>query len=246
MEDADAPRPPGPAYEELDFRASPVGDLVLRRRRVPGLGPDPIYEITIDGDLLMSSWLDVSERALAADTLARVQLPRMEVLIGGLGLGRTLAAALEDERVSRATVVELSPDVVRWMHDGLVPWGPALLGDARVRWLAGDFFAGLATVDALDVPPGGYGAILVDIDHAPDALLGPAHQAFYTTEGLARAAALLAPGGAFGFWSSGEPQEAFRALLSRVFSDVQARRVVAFNPMIDAEQVDTVYVAARV
>jgi spermidine synthase len=245
MDASDTERPRPPSYEELDVRASPVGELLLRRRRVPGLGTTPIYEITLDGDLLMSSWLDASERALATATLGRVRAPRLEILIGGLGLGRTLEAALADERVARVTVVELSGDVVRWMRDGLVPWGPALLGDPRVHVHEGDFFAAVAGRGTLAPPAGGYGAILVDIDHAPDALLGPAHQAFYAADALARAAGRLAPGGAFGFWSSGEPQDDFARLLASALADVAVHRVEVFNPMIDEQQVDTIYVGQR-
>ena len=62
-----------PTYEELAWTSSPFGELALRRREIPGLETGPIHEITVDGEMLMSSWLDASERALAGHTLDVVE-----------------------------------------------------------------------------------------------------------------------------------------------------------------------------
>jgi len=129
----------------------------------------------------------------------------LEVLVGGLGLGFTAKAALDRKRVRSVTVVELLPEVIRWHESGLVPLGATLSGDPRCRFVRGDFFR------YLEEPGDRYHAILVDIDHAPDSWLHPAHGEFYDEAGIGRAAARLADGGAFGFWSSGRPDVEFEA-----------------------------------
>ncbi|MGE0191094.1 MAG: spermidine synthase [Planctomycetota bacterium] len=230
-------------FEELAWTRSPFGELVLRRREIPGLDAGPIHEITVDGEMLMSSWLDASERALAQHTLAVVAGEALEVVVGGLGLGRTAQAVLEDPRVAHVHVVEIVPEVVAWHRDGLVPWGPALVADPRVHVHVADFFAWI------EAPAGDVGApahphaVLVDIDHRPDALLDPRNARFQGRASLARLARRLAAGGAFGFWSAGPPQDAFLERIATAFAHVTAHAIRVDNPMIDAEQVDTVYVA---
>lgn len=232
-----------PIYEELAWTRSPFGELVLRRREIPGLGTGPIHEITVDGEMLMSSWLDASERALAQHTLAVVTGEALDVVVGGLGLGRSVQAALEDPRVACVHVVEIVPEVIAWHAQGLIPWGPALLEDPRVRLHRADFFAWIEA-PARDVgAPERPHAVLVDIDHRPDALLDPHNARFQGPASLARLAARLAPGGAFGFWSAGLAQPDFLARLEGAFAHVTSQEVRVDNPMIDAEQVDTVYVA---
>ena len=232
-----------PTYEELAWTSSPFGELVLRRREIPGLETGPIHEITVDGEMLMSSWLDASERALARHTLDVVEGETLDVVVGGLGLGRSVQAALKDPRVASVHVVEIVPEVIAWHEQGLIPWGPALLDDPRVRVHRADFFAWIeAPAEEVGAPERPH-AVLVDIDHRPDALLDPHNARFQGPASLARLARRLASGGAFGFWSAGPPQAGFQARLEAAFAEVSAHEVRVDNPMIDAEQVDTVYVA---
>ena len=102
------------AYEELDRRTTAIGELVLRRRRIPGLGNDPVYEIKRDDELLMSSLVNDSEIALAQSAIPHVGDGIFDVLVGGLGLGYTAWAALGFERVRSVRVVELLPEVIEW------------------------------------------------------------------------------------------------------------------------------------
>ncbi len=233
-------------YEELDVRQCALGELVLRRRTVPGLGPEPIYEIKLNDDLLMSSWLNESEQQLSLLALADAPDEPFDVLVGGLGLGYTAWAALGDERARSVTVVDLLPEVIEWHQTGLVPLGASLCGHERCTLRQGDFFAlvGRGAESEIAVA-GGYGAILVDIDHAPDAWLGPAHGRFYERGAMASAAALLSPGGVFALWSAGATNDAFTRLLSTAFADVATHEIVVFNPMIDDDQTDTIYVATN-
>jgi spermidine synthase len=147
--------------------------------------------------------------------------------------------------VRSLTVVELLPEVIGWHERGLVPLGAALVGDSRCRLLEGDFFRLVAdpAVSELEPPGDGYGAILVDIDHAPDSWLHPAHASFYDVTGLGGAAALLREGGVFGFWSSGPTDAAFLETLSTAFPSAAAHEVTVLNPLIGEDQTDTIYVA---
>ena len=234
-------------YEELDFRSTALGDLVLRRRRVPGLGEDAVYEITLGDDLLMSSFLNESEIVLAQAAIPAAGDGVFDVLVGGLGLGYTAAAALGFERVRSVTVIELLPEVIEWHTQGLVPLGAELTANPRLEIRQGDFFRLVGDGDAglRARAPEGFGAILVDIDHAPDSWLTGEHGAFYAEAPLARAGALLREGGVFALWSAGAVNADFVACLSQVFPDVDTREVEVFNPMIDEDQVDTVYLARK-
>lgn len=228
--------------EWIDQQTTPLGELVLRRRRLPGLA-EPFLEIQLDGALLMSSLLTRSERELATRTLAAVRGAPRAVVVGGLGLGHTAQAVLDDPGVESLVVVELLEAVIGWHRDRLVPLGASLGADHRFRVVPGDFFALVADERALPAPPGGFDAILVDIDHAPDAWLHDAHGGFYAEGALAGAAQHIRPGGAFGFWSSGPPQPAFLELLTSAFASVAVHDVTVLNPMVDEDQTDTVYVA---
>lgn len=235
------------AYEELDHQDTPLGELVLRRRTLPGREAVEIYEVKLDGALLMSSLVDESELALAHRAIPLAGEGPFDVLIGGLGLGHTAWAALGYQRVRSLTVIELLPAVINWHERGLVPLGHQLVSDERCRLLCGDFFL-LATdpsVHDLLHPREGYGAILVDIDHAPDALLSEQHAHFYEEPALRAVAERLAPGGAFALWSTGEVQPRFVAQLRAVFAEVGTEAVEFFNPLDDRDEVNTIYLARR-
>lgn len=234
-------------YEELDRQDTPIGELVLRRRRVPGLGSDALYEIKRDDEMLMSSLVNESEQVLAHEAIRAIGDGIYDVLVGGLGLGYTAWAALGYERVRSVTVIELLDPVIRWHEQGLVPLGQELHDHPRCRFLQGDFFVLTTDPSVRDVlhPEAGYGAILVDIDHAPDAHLHASHAGFYKPEALTQIATLLQPGGALAVWSAGRPQAAFTKQLEGVFPQVSVHEVEVYNPMADADQVDTIYVAKK-
>ncbi len=229
------------AYEELDHCSTPQGDLILRRRRALSLDGAEVYEVTLDGEFLMSSLVDASERALATRALAEVEAEAVDVLVGGLGLGATAAAALEAPGVRSVTVVEIMAAVVSWHEHGLVPLAETLTGDARCRFVQADFF----TWAVSDQAPGGWNVVLVDIDHAPGSLLHPAHAEFYRAESLRGLAARLAPGGLFALWSAEPPEEAFLGELDEAFARAWAREVEFFNPLVNEMDRNTLYLARR-
>ena len=85
-------------FEELDFQPTHLGDLILRRRRLHSLGTD-VFEVKLGEAFLMSSLFHVVEEALADLALREVQVDAIDVVVGGLGLGYTAAAALRDQRL---------------------------------------------------------------------------------------------------------------------------------------------------
>jgi len=234
-------------YEEIDFRRTPLGDLLLRRRRIAALPDRDIYEIKLNDELLVSSLLCESEQQLADLCLPQVAGDSFEVLIGGLGLGYTGSAALKHSPVTRVTIVEMLSEVIGWHEQGLLPLERPLGDDPRCRLHQGDFFRLLRDPAGAGVlpPAEGFGAILVDIDHAPDSWLHPHHRDFYGEAGLDRVAELIKPGGVFGYWSSGRTRDGFLAVLTETFSDVTTHEVEVENPLIGERQVDTIYIARR-
>ena len=232
-------------FEELDYRETPIGALSLRRRRELRLGVD-VFEIKLGEDFLMSSLFTASEIALARLGLGALGGDSsLDVVVGGLGLGYTAAAVLENARVRSLLVVEALAPVIDWHRRGLVPLGAAITADARCRLVHGDFFA-LAAADAgfdPDAPGRRFDAVLVDIDHSPDGLLDPGHAGFYQPAGLRRLAANLRPGGVFGLWSNTLPDAAFTARLADCFAEARAEPVTFHNPLQDRPFTQTVYLA---
>lgn len=231
------------AFEELDWRPTPIGAVSLRRRRDLASGAD-VFEVKLGDDFLMSSLFTASEIALARLALADLEADALDVVVGGLGLGYTAHAALADPRVRALVVVEYLDAVADWHEAGLVPLGPALVADPRVAIRRGDFFA-LAAGDGFDpaAPGRRWDAILLDIDHTPEALLDDRSRDFYAPAGLARVARRLAPGGVFGLWSNDRPDPAFTERLAHVFGVARAEEVTFHNPIQDLPAVQTVYLA---
>jgi len=228
--------------EELDWRQTPMGELSLRRRVEPSLQVD-VYEVRLGDEFLMSSLFTVAEVELARLALDRVSGDRLDVLVGGLGLGYTAQAALGDGRVRRVQVVEAQPAVIDWHRRHLLPVSVDLTSDDRCVLVEDDFFATLAAGRFGAGAPPTWHAILVDIDHTPSHLLHPSHAAFYTPEGLTRLAEQLHPGGVFGLWSDDPPDDDFLSRLREVFTDVAAHVVTFANHYTDQPSTNTVYVA---
>src|ERR1700709_2520169 len=187
-------------FEELDFRPTPMGALSLRRGRQPSTGID-VYQIKLGDEFLMSSLFTVAEIALARLGLAAPQRADLHVVVGGLGLGYTAQAALEDKRVRSLIVVDALAEVIEWHERGLLPLGEHLTADPRCRFVAGDFFAMSASTPDPQTPGRRFDAVLVDIDPSPQNLLHPNHAALYRPEGLRRLAGHLHSGGVFALWS---------------------------------------------
>jgi spermidine synthase len=215
-------------FEELDYRETPLGELSLRRRRMLSLGVE-IYEVKLGGAFLMSSLFHDVEEALAHLAFAELKGKSWDVVVGGLGLGYTAAAALEHREVTSLLIVDALEPVIEWHQRGLVPLGEKLTGDPRCRMLHADFFERAQSSEGFDPTQPGRKchAVLLDIDHSPRELLHPRNAAFYQADGLRGLAAHLHSGGVFALWSDDPPDDEFLGLLGHAFATVRAH-VVTF------------------
>jgi len=179
------------------------GELRLIRR-----GDD--YWIMLGANALMSTRLRGSEEALATLACERIagrQRPAM--LIGGLGMGFTLRAALKALPAGASvTVLELVPAIVRWARGPMAHVHGGSLDDPRVRIDEGD------VGDLIAAARSAYDAILLDVDNGPDALSRDTNDRLYDLEGLRRARAALKPRGLLAIWSAA-PDPAFARRLAK-------------------------------
>ena len=231
-------------FEELAWQQTAMGDISLRRRLDPSLHVD-VYEVKLGDEFLMSSLFTVAEIALATLGLAELSGTGLDVVVGGLGLGYTACAVLDDTRVSSLLVVEAVEEVIRWHEGGLLPDVVALCADPRTRLQHGDFFAMAESEAGFDptTPQRTFDAVLLDVDHTPRHVLHPSHGALYTPAGLRRLRRHLRPGGVFALWSDDPPDLDFLAALEDVFATVRADVVPFPNPITGGDSANTVYVA---
>lgn len=231
-------------FEELAWSETPRGEISLRRRIEPTLTVD-VYEVKLGDEFLMSSLFTVAEVELARLGLAQAKGEHLDVVVGGLGLGCTARAALEDPRVDSLIVVDAMPEVIDWHERELLPDAPAVVRDERTRLLLANFFELAASPDGFDpgAPGRTFDAVLLDIDHTPHHLLHPDHAPFYSLEGLQRLKAQLCTDGVFALWSDDPPDEEFTTLLGQVFDRVEAHVVAFDNFLTGGQSSNTVYVA---
>lgn len=235
-------------FEELDSQESPLGEISLRKRRIPALGDRDIYEVKLGEEFLMSSMFVAAEEALSTLGLAQVEGEQLKVVVGGLGLGYTAVAALADERITELLVVDALETVIHWHQQEMVPLGKVLNADPRNRYVLGSFFD-LATAPETGFDPQQAGkkfdAILLDIDHSPTEYLNPANAGFYTTANLTLMANQLVEDGVFAMWSQNPPEDDFIALLKTVFETVESHLVPFENPFQGGIATNSVYVCKR-
>lgn len=239
-------------FEELDNQETPLGAISLRRRSEPRLDGEILYEVKLGDEFLMSSLFTEAEVQLArlALTALKETCPGsdLDIVVGGLGLGYTAIAALEDPAVNSLIVVEVMQSVIDWHQRNLVPLGKELTADARCTLIHADFFE-LATAnrggfDRADLDRLAH-AVLLDIDHSPSHWLNPGNGAFYSAPGLKSLVSKLHPGGIFGLWSNDPPEVEFTRLLDSVFQSSEAHVVTFANPYTGGEASNTVYLAKK-
>ena len=174
---------------------------------------------------LMNSRLHGSEDALATLACERIaRLPEPRVLIGGLGMGFTLAAALSSlGNSAQVTVAELVPEVEAWNRGPLGAAAGYPLNDARARVHIGD------VAELLKEGNGNWDAILLDVDNGPEGLTRKENNWIYSPEGIAAAQKSLSPDGILAYWSAG-PEQAFTERLRRAGFSVEAVVVRALRP----------------
>jgi spermidine synthase len=187
----------------LDTAAVPGGDAELRLLR---RGAE--FSIMLGRNELMNSRRSSSEERLALLASERIgSRPRVRILIGGLGMGFTLRAALRTlTRDARIDVAELVPAVIAWAHGPMAELFGESLSDPR---------AALHVADVADLIRAGrssYDAILLDVDNGPEGLTRAANDGLYTGPGLASTYDALRSGGVLAVWSA-ERSERFSARL---------------------------------
>lgn len=192
-------------WVHIDTAEIPGGEGTLRLKR---RGAE--FSIMLGDNELMNSRLSGSEEALATlacERLANRPAPRF--LIGGLGMGFTLRAALE-HLAPKAEVVaaELVPAVIAWARGPMADVFGGSLDDSRVSIREADVGAVIAEA------PGGWDAILLDVDNGPDGLTRASNDRLYSAAGLHAAREALRPGGLLAVWSSG-PDAAFTKRLKQ-------------------------------
>lgn len=231
-------------FEELAWSQTPRGEISLRRRLEPTLKVD-VYEVKLNEEFLMSSLFTVAEVELARLGLAQTAGSKLDIVVGGLGLGYTARAALEDSRVATMIVIDAMAEVIEWHERELLPGATELVQDPRTRLVLNDFFEMAAADTGFDPATPGrlFDAVLLDIDHTPRHVLHPSHAAFYTLDGLRALKRQLKPGGAFALWSDDPPDDDFSALLAQVFETADAHVVAFANFLTGGESTNTVYVA---
>jgi len=192
------------AVQNLERLQAPDGTTLLRSRSTPG---GMRYEVVVGGRVAMSACDGISERALADSVLGRRGAARSaRVLVGGLGLGITLAAVLAHRCVRSVVVAEIEPSVIRWNRSYLREVNGDALADPRVRVVSSD------VADLVRDSPSSYDAILLDVDNGPSMLLRAENAVLYARAGLGALRAALRPGGVLALWCNREEADLDRAL----------------------------------
>lgn len=190
-------------WELLDETRLPSGDPMTLHRR----GEE--YSLRVAGLELMNSRQHGSEEALARLAVQARGAAPAAVLVGGLGMGFTLRAALDAlPRQARVTVAELVPKVVEWNREQLAHLAGAPLSDKRVRVMVAD------VADLIRRDVGAYDVLLLDTDNGPEGTTEDANEWLYGASGLAAAHAALRPGGVLAVWSA-FPSPAFTKRLAK-------------------------------
>lgn len=179
------------SIELVDTADIPGGGLL----RLLRCGPD--FSIQFGEDELMGSQAVDSEKALATLACRRMGKHQDRVLIGGLGMGFTLGAALAALPASATIVVaELVPKVVTWANGPLAHLFGGNLADPRVTIEIRDVH------DVIVGAPGGFDRIMLDVDNGPDGFINLANDRLYCNWGLRAAYAALRPAGVLAIWSA--------------------------------------------
>ena len=217
--------------ERLGEACTPNGTVIALFRH------DGAYLIRADGVELMSTRRHLSEDRLAEVACGRLRdVPGARVLIGGLGLGFTLRAALRQLGDDAEVVVaEFMAEVIAWNANPDYDLSAEAMGDPRVRIVHDD------VVNVLQSNPGAFNAIMLDTDNGPDGMLMSENASLYAARGIGTTVAALRPGGAIAYWSVGDDPR-FVDALQRGGLAVNALRVRAHDT---AGPMHTLYVATR-
>jgi spermidine synthase len=229
--------------EELAYHKTPLGELILRRRKETLLQNKEVFEVKLGEEFLMSSLFTEGERELSRLGLAGLD-GELDVVVGGLGLGYTAAAALENKMVRSLLVIDLFQEVIDWHQNKLVPLGRILSEEKRCEMRQGNFFELARTGFDTSDNERKFDAVLLDIDHSPEHFLDEKNKSFYGAQGLNSLRKQIKTGGAFALWSN-EACDKFTKHLESIFGTAAAHTVEFANPYQNSMSVNSVYVAHK-
>ncbi|MFJ9121794.1 spermidine synthase [Streptomyces sp. NPDC102394] len=207
----------------LDRREGPYGEVALRRH-------GELLQIIANGCFLMDTSDGRSERLLVDVALAELD-DRADpaVLIGGLGVGFSLAHAAANDRWGAITVVEREPAVVDWhRHGPLSEMSGRALADPRTTVVEADLVTHLRETSAT------YDALCLDIDNGPDWTVTDGNDGLYSPAGLASCARVLKPGGVLAVWSARPSPEFEGTLRNAGFQRVRTEEIPVARGVPDA------------
>jgi spermidine synthase len=179
---------------QIDTARVPGADVELRLMQ---RGTE--FSMKLGQNELMNSRLSGSEEALATLACRRIEaVKRPHLLIGGLGMGFTLRAALAVlGSEARIVVAELVPEVIAWARGPMAEIFGNCLDDPRASIRNAD------VVEVIQSQPSAFDVILLDVDNGPEGLIRKANDALYDSRGLNAIGRALRPGGVLAVWSSG-------------------------------------------
>jgi spermidine synthase len=212
---------------QIDTARVPGAEVELRLMR---RGAE--FSMMLGPNELMNSRLSGSEEALATLACRRIEaVKRPHLLIGGLGMGFTLRAALAVlGPEARVMVAELVPAVIAWAQGPMAEIFGASLDDPRASIRSAD------VVDVIQSHASAFDAILLDVDNGPEGLIRKANDALYDLKGLKSIRRALRPGGVLAVWSSG-PDSQFTKRLRDAGFDVNEVAVRATTKRSGARHV---------
>jgi spermidine synthase len=196
-------------YAEIIERCrTPRGEIQLQRR-----GSD--YEIISNGTFLMATYNGESERLLVKAAIDACENTNCSVLIGGLGVGYSLAEALSHTRTQQVTVIEIEEKIIEWNRSYLTRFSCNAMDNKKTAIIHVDLIQWISqTQDTFDV-------ICLDIDNGPDWTVFQENACLYDDAGLKTLSRLLRPDGVISFWSASASLW-FMERLKMHFSTVEA------------------------
>jgi len=204
---------------------TPHGELQLQRWTETDEKGQPVYEVVFNGVFLMASYNELSEKALATLAIEPLTSDRQDlrILIGGLGIGYSLRATLDDDRIQAVDVVEIDEHIIRWSKGVFSKQNHHACSDSRVHVIQMDLGDYITQTDKI------YDAIILDIDNGPTWLALASNQRLYEKPALHKFRALLRDDGVFTIWAAHQCAP-FQTRLEQVFGQTELITVPDVDP----------------